>query len=961
LSDTQPAASSASEYVALDTEATGLNPAVDEVIEVGLIVFDEEREIARFSETVKPRKAVSQDILRLTGLTQDVLDVSPSFAEIREELGSLIGSRPIIGHNISYDLAVLNSGGLTLSNRQIDTYRLATALLPDLPNYQLGTIAEMLGYDHPAEKRHRAFADVSATVFVFRELLKRMRAYDPATLTQVAQFGRAARWPEATVFESVAKDIRDLPLFGSERPMTVPLELAFLASRERPEPLRPTGSDDPVDLDRLEQLLGEDGPLSRVLEGYESRPTQVTMARRVAQALNDDANLLVEAGTGTGKSLAYLLPAAVFALTRGERVVVSTATIALQDQLYRKDLPDVHTALVEAGFTDELRVAVMKGRQNYLCLKQWFAHQNDPIEDEADASLRAKILLWLGQTDSGDRAELRLTTEEERHWRKFASERGRCTAGRCPYAASNQCFFHRARHNAMHAHIVIANHSLVLSNAAEGRVLPSFERLIVDEAHHLEDEATRQLSFVVDRASLEDAVRTLVRSEGGINSGAIAVAAAVMTKLTDKVAIKHTDKARRLLDEAIESFPVVMNLAGELFGRLGVLVGKPRFGGGGGYAQSQRITSAMRDQGRFVDAALIWEQLEEHLRHLVEAGAWFLQVLDEVSLPNDDSHPLVVQRDDAVVEMMTGVDQLSEILRMLNEVFGDLQESKVYWVQRSGQLGIISLNGAPLDVSVLLNQYVYANLRSVIMTSATMTIDGSFEFIAEHLGLPNAKVLDLGSPFDHERSTLVYVPEDIPEPNDPRYSGMLTDLLGETLISTHGRALVLFTSHRALRDARNALKGPLEAHNIVVLGQGIDGSTRNLIERLRTEAGTVVFGTSSFWEGVDVVGDALSVLIITKFPFAVPTDPIFEARSEMYDNPFMELSLPLAVLKFKQGFGRLIRTTHDRGICVILDKRAISKRYGSTFIQSLPPTNVTVGAAYDLPETAAAWIGASTS
>ncbi len=961
MSESKSPAANVGEYVALDIEATGLNPAVDEVIEVAVIVFDAEREIARFSQTVKPKRAVSQDILRLTGLSQDVLDMSPTFEEIKGELSSLIGSRPIVGHNVSYDIAVLASGGLKLPNRQVDTYRLATAILPDLPNYQLGTIAEILGHDLPAEKRHRAFADTSATMYIFRELLKRLEQYDAATLNQVAMFARAAKWPEATVFEGAAREMREMPLFGGDRPATVPMELMFLASRDRPEPLRPTGADDPVDLDRLGRLLGDEGPLSRVLEGYESRPTQATMARRVAESFNNDTNLLVEAGTGTGKSLAYLLPSAIFALTRGERVVVSTATIALQDQLYRKDLPDVHTALVEAGFTNELHVAVMKGRQNYLCLKQWFAHQNDAIEDEADASLRAKILLWLPQTESGDRAELRLTTEEERHWRKYASERGRCTPGRCPYAASNQCFFHRARHNAMHAHIVIANHSLVLSNAAEGRVLPSFERLVVDEAHHLEDEATRQLSFVVDRASLEDAVKTLVRSEGAVNSGAIPVSAAVLSKLSDKVAIKHTDKARNLTTDAVESFPLMTNLAGELFTRLGMLVGKPSFGGGGGYAQSQRITAAMRDQGRFVDAALIWDELEGKLRALVETGAWFLQVLDEVSLPNDDTHPLVVQRDDAVVELMTGVDQLSDILRMLDEVFGDLQESKVYWVQRSGQMGLISLNGAPLDVSVLLNQYVYGSLRSVIMTSATMTIDGSFDFIAEHLGLQNAKVLDLGSPFDHERSTLVFVPEDIPEPNDPRFGSTMADVLADTLIATHGRGLVLFTSHRALREARNALKGPLEEHNIVVLGQGIDGSTRNLIERLRTEQGTVVFGTSSFWEGVDVVGDALSVLIITKFPFAVPSDPIFEARSELYDNPFMELSLPLAVLKFKQGFGRLIRTAQDRGICVILDRRAISKRYGSTFIQSLPPTNVTVGSAYDLPDTAARWIGASSS
>jgi DNA polymerase-3 subunit epsilon/ATP-dependent DNA helicase DinG len=330
-----------------------------------------------------------------------------------------------------------------------------------------------------------------------------------------------------------------------------------------------------------------------------------------------------------------------------------------------------------------------------------------------------------------------------------------------------------------------------------------------------------------------------------------------------------------------------------------------------------------------------------------------------VSLPNDDTHPLVKQRDDAMVELMTGVDQLTDVIRELQECFGEANQSKVYWVQRSGQLGLISLNGAPLDVSVLLNQYVYASLRTVLLTSATLTVDGSFSFIAEHLGLEEARTLDLGSPFDHEKTTLVYIPEDMPEPNHPNYSNMLHETLGETLVATQGRALVLFTSHRALRDARNALKEPLEQNNVIVLGQGVDGSPRNLIERLRSEPGTVVFGTSSFWEGVDVTGSALSMVVITKFPFSVPSDPIFEARSELYDQPFMELSLPMAVLKFKQGFGRLIRTADDRGVCVILDKRAISKRYGSSFVQSLPPCNVVVGSSYELPDEAATWIAAT--
>lgn len=946
------------EYVALDVEATGLDPEKDEIIEVGIVVFTRNGEISRYAQTVRPKQMVSKDILKLTGIVQEELDVSPSFKEIEPKIRELIGSRPVVGHWVRYDMSMLATQGLKRANRQIDTYQLASALLPDIPNYQLQTIADHLGYDLTEDARHRALGDVLATVHIFRKLLDRIDTYDATTLSQVARFARIARWEEAGFFEEASRTRREAPLFMPDVPATVPLELRFLAPRDRPEVLRPTGTIDPIDVPRLERLLGDDGPLSRVLDRYESRPTQVTMARGVAHSLNKEQKLLVEAGTGTGKSLAYLLPAAMFAVSRGERVVVSTATIALQDQLYRKDLPDVHMALLEAGINEELHVAVMKGRQNYLCLKQWFTHANDPIEDEHDASLRAKILLWLGQTETGDRAELKLTTEETRHWRKFASERGRCTVGRCPYAASNQCFFHRARYEAMHAHIVIANHSLVLSNAAEGRVLPSFDRLVIDEAHHLEDEATSQLSFVLDRATLDDAVKFLVRADGSIQGGAIAIAAAVLLKLKDNAAIKHSDKAQSLAQEAMKAATQIGSLTVELFNRLSGLIGKPRFGGGGGYAQSQRITSQLREGGAYHDAALIWEELDALLRTVLEAGAWFLQVMDEVSLPNDDQNPLVRQRDDAVIDLMSGVDQLSDVIRMLSECFGEADQAKVYWVQRSGQMGIISLNGAPLDVSVLLNQYVYANLRTVVLTSATMTIDGSFDFIAEHLGLESAEALDLGSPFDHEKSTLVYVPEDMPEPNHPQYTNQLIEVLGETLIATRGRGLVLFTSHRALRDARNALKGYLEQHNVIVLGQGVDGNPRQLIERLRTTPGTVVFGTSSFWEGVDVVGDALSLVVITKFPFSVPSDPVFEARSELYDNPFMELSLPLAVLKFKQGFGRLIRSAEDRGVCVILDKRALSKRYGSSFIQSLPPGNVVVGSTYELPDEAARWIAA---
>ncbi len=949
------------EYVSLDVETTGLNPQNDDVIEVAVIVFNEVEEISRYSQLVRPRRPISLQISRLTGITQEMLDESPRFDEIVEELSAAIGDRPIVGHNISFDMSMLAGEGFTPDNQLIDTYTLATGLLHDVSNFQLGTLAEYFGYTIAGDDRHRALGDTAATVHVFQKLLARLGEYDATSLRQIGQFARAAKWREAWFFETLARSKADGPLFDPGKPDTVPLDLAFMAPRERPEPLRPTGNQEPINTATVEHLLQDGGPMQDVLDGFRPRPTQITMARRVAEALNDDHNLLIEAGTGTGKSLAYLLPAALFAVQRGERVVVSTATIALQDQLHRKDLPDVHVALVEAGVADELNVAVMKGRQNYLCLKQWFAHKDDPIENEADASLRAKILLWLGHTETGDKGELRLTSEEERYWRKYASERGRCTVGRCPYASNNQCFFHRARWNAHHAHIVIANHSLVLVNAAEGRVLPQFDRLIFDEAHHLEDEATRQLSFSVNRENMEDTLRSMLKTDSGTVSGAIPSAASVLLRGEGRFQEEYGDRIRQRAKAAESAASKVSLLTGELFQRVGTFIGKPR--GNSPYAQSLRITDFLRDSAPYMDIALVWEELGPEIRTLAEVGVWMQQVLEEMPIPDDPSSTLAALRDDAVADLMIGVDEVAELHLQLEQALNPTQKiarEQVFWVQRSGLQQQISINGAPIDVSELLNQQVYANLRSVIMTSATMTIDGSFEFMAEHVGMEGSKVLDLGSPFDHEKSTLIYLPEDMPEPNSPAYSSSLHQALLDAILATQGRTLVLFTSHRALREARTALREPLEEHNILVLGQGVDGNSRSLIDRLRSDEGTVVFGTSTFWEGVDVVGDALSSLIITKFPFAVPTDPIFEARSELYDNSFMELSLPTAVLKFKQGFGRLIRTENDRGICVILDKRAVSKRYGSMFVQSLPPANVYYGTLGDLAETARRWVRPTT-
>jgi DNA polymerase-3 subunit epsilon/ATP-dependent DNA helicase DinG len=371
-----------------------------------------------------------------------MLEGSPSIDEVRSRIRQMIGTLPLVGHNVDFDAAMLERAGIPVPNRRIDTYRLATLLLPNLPSYSLAGVAEALGIE--IDTLHRALPDAELAAAALRALQDRITEYDERTLNQAASFAQQAGWPEASLFRQAASQALSGPLFdsGGSRPLLP--ELAFLEPRESPKPLQRTGSQALLHIDGMLELLSPGGPLSHVLERFESRPTQVRMAGAVGRALNDEHELLVEAGTGTGKSLAYLLPAALFAIERGERVVITTNTLALQDQLYRKDLPDLRAALNEHGIREELRVAVMKGRTNYLCLRRWFEHMNDPIEDAADASLRAKILLWLPHTETGDKAELRLDRDEEKHWRKFASEKGRCSPKRCSYARLGQCFLYRA-------------------------------------------------------------------------------------------------------------------------------------------------------------------------------------------------------------------------------------------------------------------------------------------------------------------------------------------------------------------------------------------------------------------------------------------------------------------------------------------------------------------------------------
>jgi DNA polymerase-3 subunit epsilon/ATP-dependent DNA helicase DinG len=798
---------------------------------------------------------------------------------------------------------------------------------------------------------------VRSIASVVRSAIARVGEYDTPTLNRAAALATAASWPIGELIQDELDERAAMPIaIRGEFPYGAH-ELAFLTSRERPEPLRRTGDNASIPEREVIDLLGPGGGFSRVLDRFERRKPQQAMAAAVARTLNDDGWLLVEAGTGTGKSMAYLAPAARFALQRGERVVVSTNTKALQDQLILKDVPDLKRALVAAGEERPLKAAILKGRSNYLCLRRWFAHERQPVLTPHDAELRAKITLWLPLTESGDRAELRLAGDEEAEFGRVSAEGEACQAARCVYQQRNQCFLYRARRNAENAHLVVVNHALLLSDTGEqGGILPEFEHLVIDEAHHLEDQATSQYGTTIPELAIPELVDTFVRTEGPLTAGLLTEAAALLGRVADdERAQRRAAEAGDRLQSALGAANRLKSNAVELFARLRAVCDAAGLQDTG-YGRSFRVTPPVRRVPGWTEVEIEFDRLNQRMLDFEDRLRWFLAAVHEQHQDEDELEEQQNPFEDVEIEIGAGIDRGLELSAGLAEFILSPSDERVYWISISANVSRLSVNSAPLHVGQMLRASLLERMQSVVMTSATLTTDDSFAFVKDRLACHEANELELESPFDYRSSAMLYLADDVPEPNQPGYQAVLERTIVELGRALEGRTLVLFTSHAALRATHRAIAPLLAEEGITVLAQRTDGSPRQLIEQFKSASRTMLLGTSTFWEGVDVVGPALSALVIAKLPFAVPTDPVVAARSEQFEQPFVQYSVPQAVLRFKQGFGRLIRSSSDRGICVVLDRRTISKRYGASFVQSLPHCTVRVGPAAEVADAASGWL-----
>ena len=909
------------DFVVIDFETTGFSPADCGIIEIGAVRFAGGEPAGQFSQLVNPGMPIPREIVDLTNISDDMVAAEPELTEVGRDFLDFVGESPLVAHNISFDLAFLKDlrrqMGVSdeVAQELYDTLPLARTFLFHRSGYSLAALCEYYGFDH--SQAHRATQDALNTGHLFIRLVAEAASYPLPVIQVMAGVQEHVNLPNKGLYTRLLQGMtasgRNSGLVESQEQIDMPDSIYVHE-----------GAGDDYGPQGPEQFFGPDGTLVRKWAPAELRPVQQEFSTAVAEAFDDGHIVLAEAGTGLGKSMAYLLPAINTAYRTRQPVVIACHTKHLQDQLFRQELPRL-AEMLDAP----VQAVMLKGRGNYLCrTRLQFALENAKrLLSPDDCEKILPIILWEHFTRSGDVDECPgfLAARNARLWLLLRSERGYCVGQLCQ--RYHGCFVGPLRRAVRQAGIVVVNHALLLADAAgDAGLLPPDYRLVIDEAHNMPKVATEQLTTEFS--------------------------AEIVRELTDNyIAGRHRRIFRRQLQDAL----MILDEDGVLAQRAGSEAKIVRDSAGqllGAYVRERRILIAEDErqrfqQSRYIDPASEFRGLEIEVQAMDKELRGFMTTLRKI-------HKLLSTTDMALPDgLLNNVESDLEDTAAVRKAFqrvavetptGDF----VLWreVRSSSGRPMLKFRAAPLVVAGFLRENLFEQRPGTILCSATLQAAGSFDFFRGEIGLDSAfdacevRVHDFPSPFFYEEQCAAFHWDTGTDVSDDSYPRELAQLIDDITDRIERRVLVLFTSYAQLRAVHEVLHNRLFRTDRKLLTQFARSSRWALLDAFKNSPRAILLGTSSFWEGIDLPGDLLEVLIMARLPFANPADPVVEARIEhlrdLGMNPFMDYQIPDAVTRFRQGFGRLIRSSYDEGIFIITDSRVSRRRYGEIFLDALP-------------------------
>ncbi|WP_312475817.1 ATP-dependent DNA helicase DinG [Neobacillus sp.] len=929
-------------FVVIDLETTGNVPKKgDKIIQFAAVVIENGVITEKFSALINPQKSIPAFIEELTGINDEMVKDAPVFAEITAKVIDLLDGAYFVAHNVLFDLSFLQEeliqAGLEgFYGPVLDTVELARILYPTADGYKLSDLAEKENLKH--DRPHQADSDAQVTAELFLILLKRLSSLPLLTIKQLTQLSGGLKSDlEQLLDEIVAEKDRKREELPDHIEIYKKVALKKIPVAE---------NENVVDVN-IKYPLSEEEKVEIVKQGFQSfekRSGQFKMMDIVYQSFQNNKHTLIEAGTGVGKSLGYLLPIAFFAKQNRLKVIVSTHTIQLQEQLLKKEIP-----LLEKILPFKINSVLLKGRSHYLSLEKFLLTLMDENDNYDTTLTKMQILVWLTETETGDKDELNLSSGGLIYWNKVKNEP---TVFLQDQEWQERDFYLKAKMKAQAAEIVITNHSLLLSDIkGEGSILPSFDYVILDEGHHLEKVASQFFGHSLDYLT----TRLLINQFGQYEQKQLFYE---MERLLASIPVQEGKQLQTI--EMNQMVLDIMYEMDELF-KLIALFAKMKFTNKKGFNRV-KVRFIHSDSGKERNA----------LVHSAERFAFLLKDLysainHRLEWIKKEKKPLTIAQEKIIEEIHLFVNDLGELRNTVISCF--IKETKqVKWIEmdiRAPQ-NVTTILAQPAFVADQLKEQFFQMKKAVVITSATLTVNHSFHYIMKEIGLDADTTVQqtISSPFEYKNQVQLFIPEDLPEINTvtlDEYVIAITEHIITIAEATKGRMLLLFTAYDMLKKTYELIKESGFLNEYVLIAQGItSGSRTRLTRNFQRYDKAILLGTSSFWEGVDIPGEDLSCLVIVRLPFSPPEEPLTEAKCQLImqqgGNAFSEYSLPEAILRFKQGFGRLIRTETDRGIMIVFDRRIVTTKYGKAFLKSIPPIPVKKGRIDELVDLIHSWL-----